>query len=89
MPSPTHTPAFWHAAGGAQLYAVPAHTPPAVVAKIDADLQKALAMPDVREALTKQGMEVLTSTPEQLGRRMRSEAERWGQLVKAAGIKAE
>jgi tripartite-type tricarboxylate transporter receptor subunit TctC len=67
----------------------PAHTPPAVVAKIDADLQRALAMPDVREALTKQGMEVLTSTPEQLGRRMRSEAERWGLIVKAAGIKAE
>jgi tripartite-type tricarboxylate transporter receptor subunit TctC len=67
----------------------PAHTPPQLLARIDADMQKALAMPDVRDALTKQGMEVLTSTPEQLGERMKSEAERWGHIVKAAGIKAE
>jgi tripartite-type tricarboxylate transporter receptor subunit TctC len=67
----------------------PASTPAAIVNRIDADLQKALAMPDVREALTKQGMEVLTSTPEQLGARMKSEAARWGQIVKAANIKAE
>jgi Uncharacterized protein conserved in bacteria len=67
----------------------PAHTPPAIVNRIDADLQKALGMPDVREALTKQGMEVLTSTPEQLAERMRTEAARWGQIVKAANIRAE
>jgi len=67
----------------------PAHTPEPVVAKIDADLQRALAMPDVRETLSKQGMEVLTSTPAQLASRMKSEAARWSHIVKAAGIKAE
>ena len=67
----------------------PARTPPAVIAKIDADLQRALAMPDVRETLSRQGMEVVTSTPAQLGERMRSEAARWSHIVKAAGIKAE
>lgn len=67
----------------------PAHTPAAVISKIDADLQRALAMPDVREALSRQGMEVVTSTPAQLGARMKSEAARWSHLVKAAGIKAE
>jgi len=67
----------------------PAHTSPAIVNRIDADLQKALAMPDVRDALTQQGMEVLTSSPEQLGERMKSEAARWGHIVKAANIKAE
>jgi tripartite-type tricarboxylate transporter receptor subunit TctC len=67
----------------------PAHTPAAIVAKIDADMQQALAMPDVRDALTKQGMTVLTSTPAQLRARMESEAARWGQIVKAANIKAE
>ena len=44
---------------------------------------------DVREALAKQGMEVLTSTPDELGQRMKREAERWAQIVKAAHIKAE
>lgn len=67
----------------------PAHTPPAIVNRIHADLQKALAMPDVREALNKQGMEVLTGTPEQLRARMASDAARWGQIVKAANIRAE
>ena len=67
----------------------PAGTAPAIVARIDADMQKALAMPEVRGILTQQGMEVLTSTPEELRARMASDAERWAQVVKAAGIKAE
>src|SRR6185503_13316085 len=67
----------------------PAKTPPALVARIDADLQKALAMPDVREVLTQQGMEVLTSTPEELGRRMKDDAARWAAVVHGAQIKAE
>jgi len=67
----------------------PAKTAPALLARIDSDLDKALAMPDVREALTQQGMEVLTSTPEELGRRMREDAARWAAVVHGANIKAE
>ena len=67
----------------------PAQTPAPIVAKIDADMQRALAMPDVRDALTKQGMTVLTSTPAELRTRMDAEAVRWAQIVKAAHIKAE
>jgi tripartite-type tricarboxylate transporter receptor subunit TctC len=67
----------------------PAQTPASIVAKIDADMQRALAMPDVRDALTKQGMTVLTSTPAELRTRMDAEAVRWAQIVKAANIKAE
>ena len=67
----------------------PAKTSPALLARIDADLQKALAMPDVREALAQQGMEVWTSTPEELGRRMNEDAARWAAVVRGANIKAE
>jgi tripartite-type tricarboxylate transporter receptor subunit TctC len=67
----------------------PAGTPAALTAKIDADMQKVLSLPEVRASLTQQGMEVLTSTPEQLRERMNAEALRWAQVVKAAGIKAE
>ena len=67
----------------------PAKIPPALVARIDADLGKALAMPDVREVLTQQGMEVLTSTPGELGQRMRDDAARWAAVVHGANIKAE
>src|SRR5437763_16338897 len=67
----------------------PARTPPSIIAKIDADLQQALALPDVQDMLAKQGMQVLTSTPAQLAQRERAEAARWSEIVKAAGIKAE
>jgi tripartite-type tricarboxylate transporter receptor subunit TctC len=67
----------------------PAHTPPEVIAKIDDELRSALSQPDVREALSRQGMQVLTSTPAELAERERAEAARWSQIVKAAGIKAE
>jgi len=67
----------------------PGHTPAAIVNKIDADVQKALATPEVREALGKQGMEELTSTPAELRALMSRDYERWGEIVKANGIKAE
>ncbi len=67
----------------------PAHTPDAIVNRIDADMQKALAMPDVKDALAKQGMTELTSSPAELRALMASDFARWGEVVKAAGIKAE
>jgi tripartite-type tricarboxylate transporter receptor subunit TctC len=67
----------------------PAHTPTDIVARINADMNAALALPDVREALARQGMEVLTGTPTQLAEREKREAARWSQIVKAAHIKAE
>lgn len=67
----------------------PNGTPSAIVNRINADMQRALAMSDVREALTRQGMEVLTGTPAELRERMVVDGARWAQLVKSAGIKAE
>src|SRR5258708_8119205 len=67
----------------------PAHTPAAIVNRIDADMQTVLAMPDVREALAKQGMQVLTSSPAELRALMESDVVRWAEVVKTAGIKAE
>ena len=67
----------------------PARTPAAIVNRIDADLQKALAMPDVREALAKQGMQERTSSPAELRSLMESDVALWSEVVKSAGIKAE
>jgi tripartite-type tricarboxylate transporter receptor subunit TctC len=67
----------------------PANTPPALIARIDADMQKALASDDVRATLAQQGMEILTSTPEQLRDRMTNDLARWTQVIRGAGIKAE
>src|SRR3954462_9465865 len=54
----------------------PARTPAAIVNRIDADMQKALAMPDVRDALAKQGMQVRTSSPAELRSLMESDVVR-------------
>lgn len=67
----------------------PARTPEPLLARIDADMQKVLALPEVRASLAQQGMEVLTSTPAELQERMVRDAARWTQLVKTAHIKAE
>jgi len=67
----------------------PARTPTAIVNRIDTDMQKALAMPDVREALAKQGMQELTSSPAELRALMEADVVRWAEVVKAAGIRAE
>jgi tripartite-type tricarboxylate transporter receptor subunit TctC len=67
----------------------PARTPTAIVARINADMQKALAMPDVREALAKQGMVERTGSPAELRALMEADVARWAEVVRSAGIKAE
>ena len=67
----------------------PARTPPAILNRINADMNRALASAEVRATLSAQGMEVLTGTPADLGERMRTEASRWAQVVKAANIRPE
>lgn len=67
----------------------PAGTPAEIVARINADLRKALALPEVRSALGAQGMEIAPSSPEEMAALMRKDAARWAGVVKQAGIKAE
>ena len=67
----------------------PARTPAAIVNRINSDMNRALAASEVRATLSAQGMEVLTGTPAELGERMKSEAARWAQVVKAGNIRPE
>jgi tripartite-type tricarboxylate transporter receptor subunit TctC len=69
--------------------AVPAATPPAIVAKLSADLLRALGMPDVRERIAQSGQTVSPLGPEEFGRMMRADFERWRKVVAAAGIRPE
>jgi tripartite-type tricarboxylate transporter receptor subunit TctC len=71
----------WHA------FIAPRGTPPAVVEKLNAEIRKALAAPDVKERLAALGAEVSPSTPEQLGALIRLERERYGKLIREANIK--
>jgi tripartite-type tricarboxylate transporter receptor subunit TctC len=68
---------------------VPAGTPREVISKINADLVKALKMPDVRERLLGMATEPVGSSPEQLDAFMKAETAKWAKVVKDAKITAE
>lgn len=67
----------------------PGGMPKDVVDKLYREILAIAALPEVRESLTKQGMDVVTSTPEQFGALVRSDLERWARLVRETGITAE
>jgi len=70
-------------------FVAPAKTPKEIVDRLNREIVKALAAPDVVALLHKQGLEPSSSSPAELGRYMKSEYETWGKVVKQAGIKAE
>jgi tripartite-type tricarboxylate transporter receptor subunit TctC len=67
----------------------PAATPPAPIAKINADLNTLLQLPDIREQLAKQGMNAAGGAPERFGNLVKSELARWVRVVNAAKIRAD
>lgn len=68
---------------------VPAGTPKPIIAKIQAELVKVVAMPDVKERMFGLGMEVEGSTPEQLGTLVKSDIAKWGKVIKEAGVRID
>jgi tripartite-type tricarboxylate transporter receptor subunit TctC len=65
---------------------VPAKTPAAIVQKMHADTVATLSDPAIRGRLEQLGLFVAGSTPEELGQFLRSEMEKWGPVVKQAGL---
>lgn len=65
----------------------PAATPGPVIARLNAAANAALADPAVRTTLTSAGVEPLGGTPEAFATYIRSEVTRWGELIRAAGIR--
>jgi tripartite-type tricarboxylate transporter receptor subunit TctC len=65
----------------------PAKTPPAVIAKLNRIAVEAMRSPEVREKLAAQGATLIGNTPEEFAAYLRSEIDKWGKVVKAAGIK--
>lgn len=67
----------------------PAGTPKAVVAKLNAEINKALSAPDVRQRLQEAGIEVGGGTPQQFGSFIQSEMIKWAKVAKDADIQPE
>jgi tripartite-type tricarboxylate transporter receptor subunit TctC len=67
----------------------PAATPPDVLAKLNAELNKILAMPDVKQKFADQGVDPVGGPPERFGEHLRTQIEKWGRVVKESGAKVE
>ena len=68
--------------------AAPAGTPDAVVQKLNAEINKAMLVPEVRERWRAMDFEALTMTPPELQRFIAADAKRWSEAVRISGFKA-
>jgi tripartite-type tricarboxylate transporter receptor subunit TctC len=67
----------------------PAATPRDIVTKLNAEVQRILKLPDVRQNLAVQGGEPLFMSADEFGAFIRDETAKWGKVVKAAGVHAD
>jgi tripartite-type tricarboxylate transporter receptor subunit TctC len=65
---------------------VPAKTPPEIVRKMYADTAAVLAEPVTKKKLEDLGLFVIGSTPEQLGQILKTDMDKWGPIIKEAGL---
>ena len=70
-------------------FMMPAATPAAIVNRLNGEVGVILALPDIKEALAQQGLEPEPGPPEKVLERIRSETEKWRDLVRKTGIRAE
>ncbi len=66
---------------------VPAATPRDIIERLNQELRRTLSNPELMKRLDAVGVETRTSTPEELGRFVRSESARFGKVIRSAGIK--
>ena len=76
------------ASGWLGLFA-PAGTPTDVVARLNAEIVRALRLPDVANHIISGGEQPHPTTPAELGEFLRSETEKWGRVIKTTGIRLE
>jgi tripartite-type tricarboxylate transporter receptor subunit TctC len=68
--------------------AVPAGTPKEIVALLNREIVRSMALPDIKERLATLGFDSIASSPEEFGARIRADSEKWGKVIRAANIKA-
>jgi tripartite-type tricarboxylate transporter receptor subunit TctC len=68
---------------------LPAGTPPEVIARLNREVNKALATPEVKKWLLGQGVAGVGGTPEDLAKHQAADSAKWGKVIKEQGIKFE
>ena len=67
----------------------PARTPPDIVAKLQREVARIIHSPDIKNKLSTQGADPIGNSPEEMGRWLAAEKDRWAKLIKATGFKLE
>ena len=67
----------------------PAGTPRDIIAKLHAEVVKALSNPELRERYVSTGLDPVGSSPEQFGTEIRDDTARWGKVARAANVRAD
>lgn len=65
----------------------PGGTPPALIARLNAEVVEAMKAPEIRERLMAGGAEPQTSTPEEFAAFIQSEIPKWARVIRSAGVK--
>jgi len=72
-----------------QAVAAPARTPAPVIARLNDAMVRTMKSPEIRERMNQIGFDVVAGTPEEFGKFMKAEVDRWTAVVQKGGIKAE
>ena len=67
----------------------PAKTPPAILARMQAEISKALSDPEVVKTLSNQYMEPVGNSPQEFAAYLKEELERWGPIIKKNNIQLD
>ena len=70
-------------------FLAPAATPPDIVTRLSAELNRIVNQPDMRERLTAQLFDIRTLTPEQSSELIRTDIAKWGKVIRFADIRAD
>jgi tripartite-type tricarboxylate transporter receptor subunit TctC len=90
VPTVAETPGLeGYSAGSWQGMLGPAKLPAEIIGKIYNEVKRIVALPDFSEKLTSQGSRPQAKTPQEMGRWLATEKERWAAVVKASGYKIE
>ena len=68
---------------------VPKNTPASIIDKLNKEINGALADPKMKSRLAELGAAAFLNSPEDLGKLIADETEKWGKVIRAANIKAE
>src|SRR3954468_18371386 len=80
---PGYEMSVWYGAFG------PAGMPRTIVARLNAEINRILLLPDVKKRMEDIAVEVAKMTPEELGTLTHNDAEKWGKLIKELGVTAQ